>query len=138
MGLTVLPTPVQAAQANAFCERLVGTIRCECFGFLIPLTEWHLRDILTRWIMHYFAAAHIAAWDRDFRTLRLIEGRPRTAINQIKRCRRNSPLRMDEHSVACQMMALQQKEGLRGRELGAHSHLSGGCHLSIHALRRRR
>jgi putative transposase len=39
MGLTVLRTPVQAPQANAFCERLVGTIRRECLDFLIPLTE---------------------------------------------------------------------------------------------------
>src|SRR5262249_40462052 len=34
-GLTVLRTPVQAPQANAFCERLVGTIRRECLDFLI-------------------------------------------------------------------------------------------------------
>jgi len=53
MGLTVLRTPAQAPQANAFCERLVGTIRRECLDFLIPLTESHLRDILTRWITHY-------------------------------------------------------------------------------------
>jgi transposase InsO family protein len=30
MGLTVLQTPVRAPQANAFCERLIGTIRSEC------------------------------------------------------------------------------------------------------------
>jgi len=36
-----------------FCERLVGTIRRECLDFLIPLTESHLREILTRWIKHY-------------------------------------------------------------------------------------
>ena len=32
MGLTVLKTPVRAPQANAFCERLIGTIRRECLG----------------------------------------------------------------------------------------------------------
>jgi putative transposase len=32
MGLTVLKTPVQAPQANAFYERLIGTIRRE-LGF---------------------------------------------------------------------------------------------------------
>jgi putative transposase len=53
MGLTVLRTPVRAPQANAYCERLVGTIRRECLDFLIPLTESHLRGILTRWITHY-------------------------------------------------------------------------------------
>jgi len=28
-------------------------MRRECLDFLIPLTESHLRDILTRWITHY-------------------------------------------------------------------------------------
>src|SRR5262245_21870528 len=27
MGLTVLKTPVRAPQANAFCERVIGTVR---------------------------------------------------------------------------------------------------------------
>jgi transposase InsO family protein len=30
MGLTVLKTPVRCPKANAFCERLIGTIRREC------------------------------------------------------------------------------------------------------------
>jgi putative transposase len=53
MGLTVLRTPVRAPQANAFCERLVGTIRRACLDFLIPLTERHLRAIMSRWVTHY-------------------------------------------------------------------------------------
>jgi len=43
MGLTVLKTPVHAPQANAFCERLIGTIRRECLDFVIPLNERHVR-----------------------------------------------------------------------------------------------
>ena len=53
MGLTVLRTPVRAPQANAFCERLVGTIRRECLDFVIPLNERHLRRILKQWVAHY-------------------------------------------------------------------------------------
>jgi putative transposase len=53
MGLTVLRTPVRAPQANAFCERLVGTIRRECLDFVIPLNERHLRQILGEWVGHY-------------------------------------------------------------------------------------
>ena len=53
MGLKILKTPFRAPQANAFCERLVGTIRRECLDFLIPLNERHLRKILKEWVAHY-------------------------------------------------------------------------------------
>jgi putative transposase len=53
MGLTVLKTPVRAPQANAFCERLIGTIRRECLDFVIPLNESHLRLLLREWVAHY-------------------------------------------------------------------------------------
>jgi putative transposase len=36
MDLTVLKTPVRAPQANAFCERLVGTIRPRMPGLRNP------------------------------------------------------------------------------------------------------
>lgn len=52
-GLRVLRTPVRAPQANAYCERLVGTLRRECLDFLIPLSERHLRMILREWVRHY-------------------------------------------------------------------------------------
>ena len=53
MGLTVLKTPVRAPQANAFCERLIGTIRRECLDFVIPLNERHVRNVLQEWVAHY-------------------------------------------------------------------------------------
>jgi transposase InsO family protein len=53
MGLTVLKTPVRAPQANAFCERLIGTIRRECLDFIIPLNERHVRRLLREWVAHY-------------------------------------------------------------------------------------
>lgn len=52
-GLKVLPTPVRAPQANAYCERLIGTIRRECLDFVIPLGEQHLRRVLREWVIHY-------------------------------------------------------------------------------------
>ena len=45
-GLRVLRTPARAPKANAYCERLVGSIRRECLDFMIPLGEKHLRRIL--------------------------------------------------------------------------------------------
>ncbi len=41
--IDVLRTPVRTPQANAFCERLIGTMRRECLDFMIPLNERHLR-----------------------------------------------------------------------------------------------
>src|SRR5262249_45908543 len=52
-GLKVLRTPVQAPKANAFCERLIGTVRRECLDFMIPRNERHLRQILREWAAHY-------------------------------------------------------------------------------------
>ena len=53
MGLTVMKTPVRCPQANAFCERLIGTIRRECLDWLILLHERHLRSVLQEWVAHY-------------------------------------------------------------------------------------
>ena len=53
LGLKVLRTPVRAPQANAYCERLVGTIRRECLDFMIPLGDKHLCRILRDWVKHY-------------------------------------------------------------------------------------
>jgi putative transposase len=53
MSLTVLKTPVRAPQANAFYERLIGTIRRECLDFVIPLNQRHLRAVLHEWVTHY-------------------------------------------------------------------------------------
>jgi putative transposase len=54
-GLRVLKTPPQSPQANAICERVLGTLRRECLDFMIPLTENHLRRILHAWVRHYNA-----------------------------------------------------------------------------------
>jgi len=52
-GLRVLRTPVHAPQANAYCERLIGTFRRECLDYVIPLNERHLRGILREFMDHY-------------------------------------------------------------------------------------
>ena len=53
LGLRVLKTPPQSPQANAFCERLLGTLRRECVDYLIPWSTNHLRRILHEWVRHY-------------------------------------------------------------------------------------
>lgn len=53
LGLRVLKTPPQSPQANALCERLIGTLRRECLDYLIPLSANHLGRVLTQWVCHY-------------------------------------------------------------------------------------
>jgi transposase InsO family protein len=56
LGLRPLRTPIRSPQANAYCERLIGTIRRECLDYLIPLSENHLRYILREWVDYYNTA----------------------------------------------------------------------------------
>jgi len=53
MHLRVLKTPACVPQANAFCERLIGTARRECLDHFIPLNERHLQKIVAAWVLHY-------------------------------------------------------------------------------------
>jgi putative transposase len=48
IGLRVLKTPPRAPQANALCERMLGTLRRECVDFVIPLTNNHLQRMLAK------------------------------------------------------------------------------------------
>ena len=75
MGLTVLKTPVRSPQANAFCERLIGTIRRECLDFVIPLNERHLRSVLQQWSHITIAGVRTRAGDQAFPILRPIASR---------------------------------------------------------------
>ena len=53
MGFKILKTPVRTPTANAYCERLIGTIRRECLDFMIPINERYLRRLLSEWVVHY-------------------------------------------------------------------------------------
>jgi transposase InsO family protein len=53
LGLNVLKTPVRTPVANAIGERVLGTLRREMLDGMIPLTEYHLRYLLTEWVHRY-------------------------------------------------------------------------------------
>ncbi len=53
LGVRVLRTPVGAPKANAYRERLIGTLRRECLDSLIPLNERHLKRIVQEYANHY-------------------------------------------------------------------------------------
>jgi len=44
--ITVLRTPIRAPQANATCERFLGSVRRACLDHLLILGEGHLRRVL--------------------------------------------------------------------------------------------
>lgn len=64
IGIKTVLTPVHAPKANAIAERLVGTFRRECVDHIIPLTERHLRAVLSEYVDYYNAT-------RPHRTLEL-------------------------------------------------------------------
>ncbi|HLY61483.1 MAG TPA: integrase core domain-containing protein [Terriglobia bacterium] len=53
MGIEVLKTPVPMPKANAYCERLIGSLRRECMHWLIPMNERHLRILVREWAAHH-------------------------------------------------------------------------------------
>jgi hypothetical protein len=79
-GLRVLRTPVQAPKANAYCERLVGTIRRECLDYVIPLSEKHLRTIMREWVAHYNQGRPHASLGQAFRIPTAGRGRAQASI----------------------------------------------------------
>jgi putative transposase len=52
-GVEVIKTPVRAPQANAYAERLVGTLRRECLDWTLVLRRRHLESVLTEYAAHY-------------------------------------------------------------------------------------
>jgi putative transposase len=52
-GVAVLKTPIRAPKANAYCERLIGSLRRECLDWFIPLNERHVRMLAREWVVHY-------------------------------------------------------------------------------------
>jgi Integrase core domain len=74
----ILTPPPRSPKANAFCERLIGTLRRECLDWIIPLSEWHLRALVRASATHYNRA------------------RPHTALRSVQE-------RLREHPRSCKL-----------------------------------
>ena len=49
----MIKSPPQALRANAFCERMIGTLRRELLDRVLILGERHLRVVLAEFLAHY-------------------------------------------------------------------------------------
>jgi transposase InsO family protein len=52
-GVRVIRTPVRAPRANAFAERLVGTVRRECLARMLVFNRRQLEAVLSEFVDHY-------------------------------------------------------------------------------------
>jgi transposase InsO family protein len=52
-GIEVIHTPHEAPQANAICERFVGSVRRECLDHVLVLGVLHLMRILKEYVGHF-------------------------------------------------------------------------------------
>ena len=52
-GIRVLRTAVQAPLMNAPCEQFIGSVRRECLGHVIILSEAHLKAVLLEWVAYF-------------------------------------------------------------------------------------
>ena len=53
MGVLTAP---RSPWQDAFCERVVGTVRRECLDHVIVLREQHLRRILRKYLQYYHSS----------------------------------------------------------------------------------
>jgi putative transposase len=52
-GIQVLKTPFRTPKANAYCERLMGSLKRECMDHLIILNHRHLKSIVKEYAVFY-------------------------------------------------------------------------------------
>jgi putative transposase len=52
-GIQVLKTPYRAPKANAFCERLLRSVRQECLDYFLIFAQRHLQRLLKEYVAYY-------------------------------------------------------------------------------------
>jgi len=53
VGIEVLKTPFHAPKANAFVERLLGSVRRECLDHVLIFGERHLHTVIRAYVAYY-------------------------------------------------------------------------------------
>ena len=52
-GVTTVKLPARSPNLNAYAERFVRSVKCECLAQIIPLGERHLRHAVKEYTEHY-------------------------------------------------------------------------------------
>jgi transposase InsO family protein len=78
-GTRIVLTPIRAPNANAFCERWVGTVRAECLDWTLIYGLRHLERVLGTYIEHYNQARPHRGLD-----LRTPIGRSPTPVSDVR------------------------------------------------------
>ncbi len=52
-GVEPVRLPPRSPNLNAYAERFIRSVRQECLGRVIPLSEAHLRQLLREYVAHY-------------------------------------------------------------------------------------
>ena len=53
IGIQTVLTPVRSPRANSIAERVIGTLRRECFDHVIVWNEHHLRQLMAEYVRFY-------------------------------------------------------------------------------------
>ena len=65
MGIEQVLTAPRSPWQNAYCERVIGTLRRDCLDHVIVLGEQHLRRILRNSLEYYHGSRTHLALDKD-------------------------------------------------------------------------
>src|SRR5207344_1996250 len=65
MGIRDKPTAPASPWQNAFAERLIGSIRCECLDHIVVFGERHLRHVLLSYMNYYNETRTHLSLDKD-------------------------------------------------------------------------
>ena len=65
MGIEEVPTAPRSPWQNPYCERVIGSIRRECLGIVVVLSERHLHRILTEYLDYYHNSMCHLSLDRN-------------------------------------------------------------------------
>ena len=65
MGITEVVTAPGSPWQNACVERVIGSIRRECFDHVVIFNERHLRHVLSSYVDYYHRARKHLSLDKD-------------------------------------------------------------------------